>query len=79
MAHHVIGALAGLTARFEGAAATRTCCGYTVAVITGAGELRCENCGTRRGAIGSATAKTLESIIQKFGRPDAPIVFRRTA
>jgi hypothetical protein len=57
-------------------------CGATAAEI-GAGRgahspsLRCFACGAHRGWISHATHKFLTEIVDKFGRPETPIVIQR--
>jgi len=41
------------------------------------GELRCSSCGRHRGWLSKQTASMIEEIINKFGKPEEPIVFRR--
>jgi hypothetical protein len=40
-------------------------------------ELKCVACGQHRGWLSKSTAQWIETVINKFGAPDTPIVLRR--
>jgi hypothetical protein len=70
-------ALCGVKIRF----AARDCgCGCEVAIVDqGADslEVKCADCGAKRGVISERTAGFIAAIIGQFGPPDTPIILRR--
>jgi hypothetical protein len=40
------------------------------------GEFKCAACGAHRGWLSKATGKWIEDVIERFGRPTVPLVFR---
>ena len=43
-----------------------------------AGELACADCGQHRGWISKTTGQWIESVIDRFGTPTAPIIIRKS-
>jgi hypothetical protein len=57
-------------------------CGSRIATLgSSAGpheaRIKCDGCGTHRGWVGKETAHSILELIEHFGIPDNPIVFRR--
>jgi hypothetical protein len=79
--------LFGLKVRIERKDAAGNCdvtcqCGSRIATLgssAGPHEARitCDNCGTHRGWISREAANGILELIEHFGVPDTPIVFRR--
>jgi hypothetical protein len=69
--------LTGLQVKIESTALRPCCPRCRIAIITASGSLTCDRCGTKRGSLSESTAKTIEAIIEKFGKPENPIVLRR--
>lgn len=40
------------------------------------GELKCVSCGRHRGWVSKTTGAWIESVIEQFGRPTAPLIIR---
>ena len=52
-------------------------CGIRETAISDGRELKCVACGASRGKLGPRATTFLTEIINKFGRPTAPITLRR--
>ena len=68
-----IGQLAGLRVNL----ADDCSCGNRESVLGEGRELHCVTCGESRGRLGPRATAFLIEIINKFGRPTAPITLRR--
>jgi len=59
----------------------RPCCRNICSIDAGkglhVGELRCIDCGRRRGWLSKPTAQWIEHIVTRFGAPATPIVVRK--
>jgi hypothetical protein len=76
--------LYGVEVKIESTTA-RPCCsrsgiavlGYSAGNGMHAASITCSNCGQHRGWLSRETARQVEEVIQRFGRPSEPIIIRR--
>jgi len=69
--------LVGLKVKLDRPADRERPCCRNVGIIGDGNEIKCADCGQRRGRFSPTTAQWIEHVATRFGAPTTPIVVRK--